>query len=237
MLGLREEERLDIDRGVLAALLEVPRYTHGSRSLEKLILQIREGSRGGLRRSGLPSLEFLSLFVDDSQKFLEIMERNRKHPIGVEQLAEDIHHYWWELSKDPIKGWKISEELDCPYNLLTDRWQRDNRAAAVRIPEVLELAGLYVEKDEAEQGNDKTVDPVIDHYVELLAEAEHDGWLEHRRRNGWTLGERDDAKERHPAMRAYRELSDQVKDKDRTSVRNYPAILQRAGYRIVHSPV
>jgi hypothetical protein len=234
-LGLREEERLDMDRGVLAALLEVPRYTHGSRSFEKLISQISQRSGGGLRRSGLPSPELLSLFVDDSWKFLEIMERNRRHPIAIEQLARDIHHYWWDLSKR--RGWKVEEELDRPYEDLSPEWKGDNRAAAVRISEVLELAGLYVEQDEAKQGTDRMVRPVIEHYIELLSEAEHDGWFEHRRRNGWTLGERDNNTKRHTAMRPYRELSDQMKDRDRESVRNYPSILECAGYRIVHSPV
>jgi hypothetical protein len=255
VLGLRDEDRLDIDRGVLAALLEVPRYTHGSRSFEKLILQIREGSRGGrdldtaprdsrivgkegaLRRSGLPSPELLSLFVDKRPKFLKIMERNRTHPIDIEKLAKEIHHYWWERSKDPDKGWKISDELNCPYGDLKDEWKRDNRAAAVRIPEVLELAGLYVEADKAKQGSDRIVNRVIEHYVELLAEAEHDGWLEHRRRNGWTRSvERDDNRKLHPDMKPYRELDDHAKNKDRDTVTKYPDMLERAGYRIVHSP-
>jgi hypothetical protein len=237
ILRLGQEDRLDIDRGVLAALLETPLYTHGSRSLEKLILEIRGRSRGGLRRSGLPSPELLSLFVDDAKKFLDIMERNRRHPIAIEQLARDIHHYWWERSKDPSTGWTIDEELDRPYDALEEGWKRDNRAAAVRVPEVLELAGLYVEKDEKKEGADKIVGRVIEHYIEVLAEAEHDGWYEHRRRNGWTLGERDNASKRHPAMRPYRELSEQVKNKDRDAVRNYPPILERAGYRVVHSSV
>ena len=99
---------------------------------------------------------------------------------------------------------------------------------------MLELAGLYLERGDENQGSDELVHRVIEHYLELLAEAEHDGWLEYRAKNGWTLGERDDARKRHPNLKSYRELPDAVKKKDRDAVRDYPKILARIGYRIAH---
>jgi len=168
-------------------------------------------------------------------KFLRIMEINCAHPINVEKLAEAIHEYWWKRSKDPKEGWDIGKKLDRPYKALDEGWKRDNRAAAVRIPEVLELAGLYLERNHDGKGSDVLVKRVIKHYLELLAEAEHDGWQEHRAKNGWTLGDRDDDRKRHPSMKPYRELDDSERKKDRDAVTAYPEILAKIGYRIAHT--
>jgi len=67
-----------------------------------------------------------------------------------------------------------------------------------------------------------------------VAEEEHDGWMEQRRRNGWVAGEpRDDRAKIHPQMRPYVEISEEEKDKDRNGVRKYSEILDLAGYKIV----
>jgi hypothetical protein len=68
----------------------------------------------------------------------------------------------------------------------------------------------------------------------LLAEAEHDGWMEHKIRNGWVYCEkRDGAKKINPTLLPYKDLSKQ--DKDRNSVRYYQDILKKAKYKIVSS--
>jgi hypothetical protein len=70
--------------------------------------------------------------------------------------------------------------------------------------------------------------------LEPMAEAEHNGWMEQRARNGWSwAATRDDAAKRHPSMLPYIQLPEREKQKDRSNVRHYPDFAARAGCRIV----
>jgi hypothetical protein len=61
---LKDGARLRLDMGVVRALLEIPRYKSGSRSLEFLCGYIREHSAGTPTRSSLPGPQLLDLHVD-----------------------------------------------------------------------------------------------------------------------------------------------------------------------------
>ena len=72
--------------------------------------------------------------------------------------------------------------------------------------------------------------------VDLLAECEHDGWMEQMYRDGWSHGlVKDGEARKHPCLVQYANLSEQDKEKDRNSVRHYPDIVERAGYKIVET--
>ena len=74
----------------------------------------------------------------------------------------------------------------------------------------------------------------IEHHLEILAEAEHNGWMGHKVRNGWRYGEqRDDRNKIHNCLKKYNVLDLEDKEKDRDAVRNYPEIISKAGYTIV----
>jgi hypothetical protein len=78
------------------------------------------------------------------------------------------------------------------------------------------------------------LDALLHQNIDRLAEAEHDGWMEHRERNGWRHGKpRDDALKLHPAMVPYAQLPEQEKGKDRNTIRHYPDFAAGADYRIV----
>jgi hypothetical protein len=77
---------------------------------------------------------------------------------------------------------------------------------------------------------------VLDDNIELLAEAEHNDWMNQKLNNGWSYGEsRNDSKKIHNLLILYKDLPEQDKEKDRNSVRIYPEIVKMAGYKIVHS--
>ena len=73
--------------------------------------------------------------------------------------------------------------------------------------------------------------------VEELAIGEHDRWVADLRRDGWkpTSGPKDAERRLHPLLVAWDELSEDDKDRDRDPVREIPAMLARAGYRIVRT--
>ncbi len=105
------------------------------------------------------------------------------------------------------------------------------------MPEVLALVGLGLRRDEngmPARVPDDELRAQLAENVERLAEAEHDGWVEHRSRNGWRwAATRDDARKLHPDMLPYGKLPEQEKGKDRNTIRHYPDSAARAGYRIV----
>ena len=67
-----------------------------------------------------------------------------------------------------------------------------------------------------------------------MAEAEHGGWEEQKRIDGWTYSpNRADASLRHNLLIPYDLLKEDVKEYDRSTIRNYPKYAGLAGYKIV----
>jgi len=237
LLGCGADERLDFDSDLLDALLLVPRYTHGSRSLEKLVSSLKPANGEPIRRSSLPAAPQLAMHVD-AKAFAAILDRNESFKMSemIETLAEGIHETWRALARK--EGWEMQPQFAKPYAQLAPIDKEDNRAAARRIPEILALAGMGIadEKEAAASGqpDDDVVSKHLEHHLERLAEAEHDGWMEQRLKNGWRYGEpRDDEKKIHPLLRPYADLPEKEKNKDRNSVRHFPDMVAMAGYRIV----
>ena len=149
----------------------------------------------------------------------------------VEAIAAAIHETWRALSRK--EGLPMRPNLDQPYVDLADADKDNNRAAARRMGDVLAVAGLTLSNDPARQA---VASDALTASMEALAEAEHDGWMAQRARNGWSWGEtRDDEAKRHPSMVPYARLPESEKDKDRGNVRRYPDFAAGAGYRIVRS--
>src|ERR1022692_4316948 len=82
---------------------------------------------------------------------------------------------------------------------------------------------------------DANVGDFLKQHQEFLAEAEHQGWEEQKRMEGWTYSPppRDNAKRTHPLLIPYSELPEQEKDKDRRTIKNYPKYARAAGFKIM----
>jgi len=232
-LGLLANERLEIDPGVLSALLEVDVYYHGVRSLETVALQMRRPNATGLYRSDLPSPEVMALHVD-RKRFMEIINRDVTFGALAETLAPAVHAFFQEIPKSK----KGPGAFDTDFAKLPEEIKQVNRAAAARIPLVLQLVGLYVVPENYPASSAaREVRGVIRQNLELLAETEHDGWMISQKRNGWVYGkDRDNNRKIHPALLPYRQLSEKDRYKDRNAVRKYPQIVAMAGFKIITCP-
>jgi hypothetical protein len=72
--------------------------------------------------------------------------------------------------------------------------------------------------------------------LEILAEAEHNRWMQSKFEDGWAYAsESDRAKKLHKLLISWDKLPEEKKEKDRDLVRGIPEILARAGYAIVKS--
>lgn len=70
--------------------------------------------------------------------------------------------------------------------------------------------------------------------VERMAELEHERWCQDRAADGWTYGAtRDDRRKTTPYLVPWDQLTEEVKDLDRSAVRALPELLTYAGFEIV----
>ncbi len=75
-----------------------------------------------------------------------------------------------------------------------------------------------------------------DDQIEMLARQEHDRWAESRRRQGYSYGpvRQDEGRDkRHPLLVDFADLPHEEQEKDRSPVRQLPAMLARAGFEVV----
>jgi hypothetical protein len=70
--------------------------------------------------------------------------------------------------------------------------------------------------------------------VELLARMEHDRWWKEREAAGWTYApEKSEPRKESPYLVPYDDLSEDVKDYDRNTVRAMPAFLAEVGFAVI----
>lgn len=122
--------------------------------------------------------------------------------IDYEKIAAQIHEYYYEQWPD--------KKLPAKYKDLPEFLKEDNRAAARRISDVLSMAGLcIVPKSGADWTADEqsTMRGILDESIDLLAEAEHEGWVAARLRQGWKPGvEKNFDRREHHLIAPYSEF-------------------------------
>ena len=235
-LKCADSERLDIHPSLATALLELPEFRHGSRSLTKLVEPFRLLRRAQpdapLSLSSLLPRDQLALHVD-LQKFDDLIRRDEEtaNCLGVDQLAGAVHAYYREKGK--AGGW-IKLHHDRDFAKLSPFDQASNRAAARRIPAILALVGLKLVAGNATEKERSEAESVLTFHADLLAEAEHDGWMDWHFDNGWSQSDtRDDARQLLKLLIPYADLPESEKEKDQDSINHYPDIAELAGLKIV----
>jgi len=229
-------ERLEIDSGLATALLELPQFKHGARSLTKLIEPFQALRRtqpsAPLGLSSLSPRDQLTLHVD-LKEFDELTRRDEEsaNRLGVNELAGAVHA--WYRAKGKAGNW-IKPQHDCDFADLAPFDQASNRAAGRRIPAILALSGLKLVPGHATPNERSHAESVLKFHEDLLAEAEHDGWMKWHLDNGWSQADvRDDASQLHNLLIPYSELPEKQKAKDKDAISHYPDIADLAGLKIV----
>ena len=117
---------------------------------------------------------------------------------------------------------------------LPESLRASSRDQAVDIAR--KLASIGCEAVLSEEGRSRAVEFEPDE-LEMLARMEHARWVEDRLRQGWRLGPRRDiAGKRSPYLVPWDELSEEVRDLDRDSVRAIPRLVAELGLSIVRRP-
>lgn len=249
-LGVKEDQYLEMDRCLLRALLEVPKYEAGARSLEFICSCLRKGKRS---RSDLPGSPLLDLHLDPTALW-EICEREQPYHAMAHELAAKLH----EQYRLRIKDVPERKNLDCEFELLPEEYKESNFDQALRIIRNLAIAGLKLEEGDVVRREDLSASRtqedqaailLLEQNVDLIAEAEHNGWMLERISKGWTYapGKKDEVRKTHPLLVPYGQLSEDHKNFDRWSIvgrvatdsdpaeLGYVDLVKTVGFRVVCS--
>jgi hypothetical protein len=248
ILRLDDHEELDIDFGLLYALLGSRIYRHGARSLEKIVVPLISGrDKGRLQRSALLPDPLLDRETEAAE-FRSLMEESTLMlpSEDLEDLAAVIHVSFIagaEAAADeaaiadrPERAWKIDPSVRRGYDDLSEDLKASNRAAARRVSEHLLLVNFVIKPQE--ESDDRSwmglLERTIEKHIDRLAQAEHLGWSAERRASGWSFAaKRDNARKHHPSLVDWAALTISDREKDRHSVRSIPGWLKRAGLKAV----
>jgi hypothetical protein len=238
-LKCKPDDKLDIDAGLVHALLRVDRYTHGARSLGKILQPFIAARPGPLRRSLLLPKSQLAMHVS-AEGFMELCSNAPSMPYAshdplteqqIDIIAPAIHETFRELGR---KRGGLKGEIDKELAALSDFYKESNRAAAGRMLEILNLVGLQLVDGLATATDEAAIRSLLEYSLEALAEAEHDMWMEWHLARDWRYGPKTDtAKRIHQCLRPFTQLPKTETDKDRDSIRHYPDFARRAGLKIV----
>ncbi len=252
-----DREVLNVDSGVLRALLHTSRFKHGVRSMESVIAMSQLIGKHRFERSCLPAVEQLDLHVDahDFQARVQQMELQDEL---LEKLAEAAHEVFVQELRDA--GYTLGPKLDDllkthsalkPYSELPEDEKEQNRGNVRDISNKLARAGYVMVPA---RSNEPPFDfPGAD--LELLAAMEHERWMKAKIDAGWRwAAETDKPNQLHKDLLPWRKLTDEEraqlspaeaaaigpdelpeaeKEKDRVLVRGIPKILAQAGYTVV----
>jgi hypothetical protein len=214
-----------ISKNIIWAMLTVPNYKHGARSMEAILDMSRlEGNVW--EPVSLPFYSQLSLHVD-ADAFIKLVLREVILNSYLEQLAQAIH-------ADFCKKETERDHADAPYNIpweqLPEGIKESNREQAASFTKKLSDAGYSYDAGDTPFAS---VDALADEEVLLLAQHEHLRWMKDREARGWTYGEiRDDEKKLHPLLISWEELPAEERQKDVDIIENIIPLLESIGLRV-----
>jgi hypothetical protein len=219
---------------VLHAMLHVPTYRHGARSMES-ILDMSQVRGGSWEPAALPFYTQLSLHVDADafiglvlkdvvlNAYREVLAR----AIHEDSMAARIHENYVE---NHAAGADSGSSYGGEWDSLPDEIKDSNRTQALSIPDKLLLVRCGFDAGDTPY---PTLTQFTDDEVLLLAQDEHERWMEDKRRNGWTYGPvRDNEKKIHPCLVSWEKLPENEQQKDRDVALNIIPLLKKAGLRV-----
>jgi voltage-gated potassium channel Kch len=154
---------------------------------------------------------------------------------GVTELLARAKHEEY-VHAEEVNGNTPAENPSMrPWNEIERSLKSENRAFVSGIGHKLDLVGCAVVPS-------PLADPTAgsfefsDDQIELLATEEHERWMESRRRQGYRYGRArmdQGPDKRHPLFVDFADLPADEQEKDRSPVRQLPAMLARAGFEVV----
>ena len=179
---------IKIEDSVLHALLFVPSYKHGLRSLEKIISTSRLSGRAKFDVSALPPEEQIQLHVD-GRLFMNFLRSPKLPPVLREKLAEGLFERYKEqrerMATTPEKKKELlADRSMVDWDELSGELKESTRAQADDIPRKLRACNYFML-------NEERSDPFIHvpefttEDLDMLAEMEHERFNAERLQRQW----------------------------------------------------
>jgi hypothetical protein len=216
---------LNVDEGVLRALIGVPVYKHGIRSLESVLeMSLLEGQRV-FEPGALPALKQLEQHVD-ATAFARLVLQGVLFTAAREAIAEAIHR---QYRRDRATDHSADERLR-PWSELAEPYKRSNRGQAADIIRKLEsIKCSYRPRSDGKRSDFE----FSKNEIESLAELEHERWMLEKLDDGYSYApERDDNRKTHPGLVEWSELPEELKRVDRDTVEGIPQFMADAGFEV-----
>ena len=149
----------------------------------------------------------------------------------MDELAQAIHKNYVEENEvkdehgNPLPAFRKWAQLD-------QRYQRSNyRAADQALLKLYSAGNRWAAKTPLISGTNRCTPQ------KLLAELEHQSWVNEKILDGWSQGDRDELRKRHPNLVTWDNLSDKTKEKDTNQVitvfeKQFCSELPSAGQRL-----
>lgn len=146
-----------------------------------------------------------------------------------ELVARAIHEQYLENERLAGQTPETNSSM-VSWNELPNRLKDSNTRQAENIWKMLHKIHCTIALS---SGDREPLFAFTDNEVELLAEMEHERWVDERVKKGWVyVGNRDDVQKIHDCIIPWADLSEMQKMKDRNAVRALPAILSRVYLKI-----
>ncbi len=145
-----------------------------------------------------------------------------------EYLARALHE---QYARQQAKAGSFSATASLNWPQLPEAIKEANRKQVDRIGANLEAVGCRIAPL---MDWDSPPIEFADEEIEVIARREHEGWCDDLRQGGWAFapGSKDTKRKTHPDLIEWEHLPESEKEKNRAPVRELPAFLTRAGYRI-----
>lgn len=220
---------LQIDPGVRRAMIKVPEYKHGVRSMEAILDMSMLTGKGIFEQSALPPPQQLKLHVD-AELFSKLMIMDVLFGEKREELARIIHNSFLEdLKKSKEKRPKNDPAIQ-PWDALREDYKESNRQQADNIPRYLHAIGCGFSPVVGREAVKVKLPP---DEIERMARMEHERWVVEKLATGWKYGDKKDTdKKLHPCICDWDKLPKKEQDKDRHTVRRFPDYLAQANFEI-----
>ncbi len=143
---------------------------------------------------------------------------------NLEKLASAIHDLY---NQKQLERYQDKPLAHPNFSDLPDALKYSNLRQARGIEKKLDLMGWEI-RPEGSSG--KVITEIPEEVMEILAKFEHGEWMRERLGYGWTFGEvKDVEKKVSPYLVPYDELSEEIKNLDRDTIRNIPVLLGMIG--------
>lgn len=223
---------LKIDDAVLHALLFVPFYKHGLRSLEKIISTSRLSGKTRFDVSSLPPEESIQLHAEDLVAYLRLP---KLPPTLREKLAQGLFERYKKqrtqmATTDDARKALSSDRSMVDWEDLSGELKESTRAQADDIPRKLRAVGCFMLDEKRDQF--EHVPEFSTEDLDLLSEMEHERFNAERLQRQWRMGSRNSKQRTTPFLVPWRDLTQEWKDVDRVMVECVPGVLKTAGYYI-----